>query len=231
MNNKFAFLSDIHGNINALEKVLEDIKNRGIAFSNVYCTGDVIGYGNKPNEVIKLLKENNITLILGNHDKKTAFYDENKDVKINDNFLWTKKEVTAENKAYLKTLPEKLSINLNGMNILLIHASPNSISEYIYKEDEKLQAEIANNLKEDIIIFGHTHLAYSKYVNGKLFLNAGSVGRQKDGNNRAGYAILTIDKEIDVEFIKLEYDFEKMALEIKDIPELNPFASALLYGK
>ncbi len=190
MENRVVFVSDIHANIEAFRAVLQDIEDRKIPLSNVYCLGDSVGYGTKDNEVISLLKEKGIVSIMGNHDEGHAFYMNNDGI-------------SDENRTYLKQLERSITLNLFHKTILLTHGSPKSISDYIFEEDSEKQEEIADAIAEDIIVFGHTHKFYSKIVNGKLFINAGSVGKPKDGNPKPCYTIVTFADEVLVDFVRV----------------------------
>ncbi len=228
---KIAIISDIHSNIYALNAVLEDIRNRNI--DEIYCVGDSVGYNTRPNEVCEKLREKNIKSVLGNHDEGTAFYDESQPSEKNGVITpkkWTFDTITSENIEYLKSLPREISLDVNGKHILITHGSPNGISDYIFENDTEKQEEIAKNLKEDAIIFGHTHNIYKKEVSGKLFVNAGSVGRPKDGDNRSSYVILSVSDKIDAEFIRVSYDFETLAKELETSPLPNSFAEVIRTG-
>ncbi len=228
MSNKLALISDIHGNIYAFLEVLKDIKNKGISFENVYCLGDSVGYGTKPDDVVNLLKEYSITSVLGNYDKTVAFYKSGDEIK--DFQKWTVDRVSEENKAYIREFKENISFSFKDKKILLTHASPNSIKEYVFFDDIDKQNQISKNLKEDIVVFGHTHIPYKKYVNDKLFINAGSVGKPKDNDNRANYVILTFDDEIQVEFIKVDYNYEKIATELENSTLPKSYANQIRTG-
>ncbi|KUO76897.1 MAG: hypothetical protein APF77_21700 [Clostridia bacterium BRH_c25] len=239
MQDKVAFISDIHGNYEALKTVVNDIKNKGINMSNVYCLGDLVGYGPRPNETLELLKQHEIISVLGNYDEAVGFYlpncgcninSENDKLKTQNSLTWTANHTSEQNKEYLRTLEERLSIEYYGIQILLTHASPYAISEYIFEDNLEIQKEIASEIEEDIIVFGHTHLSYHKWVNGKLFINAGSVGKPKDGDNRACYCILDVPNRL-VEFVRVSYDIEKVAKEIISSDLLDVFAEALRQGR
>src|SRR6056297_2278159 len=112
---KIAVFSDIHGNIEALQKVMEDIKRAEV--DKIYCLGDLVGYGPYPNEVIELIKENEIETVMGNYDEGVGFdledcgcaYKTKVKQKLGDRSLtWTQKEVTDENKEFLKALKENI---------------------------------------------------------------------------------------------------------------------------
>lgn len=240
MIRRLAFISDIHGNIEALSNVLKDIQEKSIDFKDVYCLGDLVGYGTRPNEVIDLLKQHNIQSVLGNYDEAVAFYlptcgcsinSESDRVKTKNSLHWAVEHTNEENKTYLRRFEENLILFEEGYRIFLTHASPVSITDYVYEEDLDKQIQIAEDLEEDIIVFGHTHFPYVKRVKNKLFVNTGSVGRPKDGDNRACYSILKLGEEIDVEFVRVPYDFEKMAKEIEESELLDAFAQVLRTGR
>ena len=239
MEDKIIFISDIHGNYEALAAVLDDIKAKNFNFKNTYCLGDIVGYGPRPNETINLLRKYQIVSILGNYDEAVGFYlpncgcsitSNNDKVKTMNSLQWTAEHTDENNKEYLRGLEEQLTLEFKGKSLLLTHGSPNAINEYLHYEDIELQEEIAEELLEDVIVFGHTHIPYFKWVNDKLFINPGSVGRPKDGDNRACYCILDMN-DLTVEFVRVSYNIEKVALEIESSGLLNVFAEVLRKGK
>lgn len=240
MNDKVVFISDIHGNIEAMKSVIADIEARNIDMSNVYCLGDSVGYGTRPNEVINMLKEMEIVSILGNYDEAVGFYlptcgcnikSDSDKAKTKNALSWTVEHTSSEKKEYLREFEEQLTLQISEKKLLLTHASPISITDYVFEEDTEKQEEIAEELEEDIIVFGHTHFPYVKEIKGKLFINAGSVGRPKDGDNRACYCILTIGEKLEVEFVRISYDVEKMAKEIVESELMDSFATVLQTGR
>lgn len=240
MATKLVFISDIHGNIEALESVIKDIKVKQISLKNIYCLGDLVGYGPKPNEVIEIIRRYNIKTILGNYDEAVGFYlptcgcniDSPSDkIKTQNSLNWTGQHTSDNNKKFLRNLEEQITLEIKGYKLLLTHASPYSINDYVYKNDTEKQEEIAENLEEDIIVFGHTHYPYNKKIKDKMFINIGSVGRPKDGDNRAGYCIVELGLNVDVKFIRVSYDVEKVAKEIEKTELLDEFAELLRTGK
>ncbi len=213
---KIAIISDIHGNKESLDAVLEDINNRDI--SEIYCTGDLVGYGPNPDYVVEKIRELKIKTIMGNYDDAIGnekescgcAYNPGRETEVGDDSInWTIKNTKAENKEFLKNLPKKLSFEIEGVKILLVHGSPlNYLLEYI-KPSTKAQRieEVAESFEEDIVINGHTHLSMHKLVKGKTIYNAGSVGRTKEGEPKAVYLMLDIEKGVvSHEFIKVDYD-------------------------
>lgn len=236
-----AFISDIHSNLPALTSVLEDITNREISFDDTYCLGDLVGYGTRPNEIISLIKESGIESILGNYDEAVGFYLPTCGCNINssvdklrsaNSLSWTSAHTTEKSKEFLRSLDEKISLNESGYNILLTHGSPSSINDYVFEADEEKMFEISDEVDWDIIILGHTHFPYFKRFNNKIFINPGSVGRPKDGDNRACYSLVTFDEDgADVKFIRVPYNVITATEEIYDSTLLDVFGDILIAGK
>lgn len=218
-----AVISDIHGNIFALEAVLEDIKNRNV--DTIICLGDLVGYGPFPNEVIDLIRKENILVIMGNYDAAVVSNDIKyiQDNELNKNFAlpWSVNEVNENNKKYLKRLPEDIVVIDKGKVMTFVHGSIRSINEYL-KENSKEAEEVMNEYDGDILVCAHTHLPYMKKYGEKLLINDGSVGKPKIGRPNATYGILTCDKDtIDFEKIEIPYEYEKTikAMEEKKFPK------------
>lgn len=243
---KIAVISDIHSNIYALDAVLADIETKDVDMT--VCTGDLVGYGTRPNEVIETLKKNKILTIMGNYDDAIGNlkivcgcdYPDPKDAeKAGLSMHFTGQTTKVENKEYLRNLPKELIFNFDKKTIRFVHGSTRLINEYL-KENSKEADEVMSELVEDILVCGHTHIPYAKYYGEKLLVNAGSVGKPKTGNPNANYVIIDIKNEdevaktpssVEVEIIEVEYDFEKMANEIEEIEILpNDFARLIREG-
>lgn len=233
-----AVLSDIHGNMEALKAVMIDLEKRQCDM--ILCAGDLVGYGPRPNEVIELIREFNIITVMGNYDEAVGFklpacgchIDNPIQKNLTQNSLkWTIAHTEDHNREFLRSLPENLSIDAEGKKIYITHASPDSITEYIYVSDEERILQLLNDIDETIYVYGHTHVPFKQKYKDKLVINAGSVGRPKLGDIRANYTLLQISEHIiDVIFPKVEYDVEKVAAEIL-ASDLDPsFADFLLHG-
>ncbi|CEN75166.1 phosphodiesterase [[Clostridium] sordellii] len=235
---RIATISDIHSNLYALNEVLADIEKRNVDM--VVCTGDLVGYATRPNEVIETLRKNKILTIMGNYDEAIGNfkiicgcdYPDPKDAeKASLSMKFTSEETTDENKAYLRNLPKEAVISFNNKTIRFVHGSTRLINEYL-KENSRESDEVMNNLDEDILVCGHTHIPYVKYYGEKLLVNAGSVGKSKTGSPNANYVIIDIiDSIVEVEIIEVFYDFEKVAKEIEENKILpNDFARLIREG-
>ncbi len=195
-----ALFSDVHGNSLALEAVLDDLKAREV--TRAYCLGDLVGYGADPNGVIDLLRSRGVQSILGNYDEGVAwetgdcgcFYADEEAERIGEaSYAFTVAAVTAERKAYLRTLPRELHVDLADKKVHLVHGSPRRINEYLLRDrDERTYLRLAEAESDDVLAFGHTHDPWFRWYGEKLFVNVGSVGRPKDGDPRAAYVVLTV---------------------------------------
>jgi putative phosphoesterase len=225
---KFAIIGDIHSNKYALKSVLDDIQRKNVDF--ILSTGDLVGYLTHPNEVIEMLRKHNVLSIMGNHDQRLANASPISIKKIKSmtsdevfskgSLAFNSLEITSDNRMYLKNLPLQLKLSLNGFELLLVHGSPSKIDEYLYPDSEEL-IEFSQNIDENIIISGHTHLPYHLIKNDKHFINPGSVGKPKDRRYEATYMILDITNEIRSNIVQVDYPIDELIKAIKK----NPFIS------
>lgn len=224
---KLALISDIHGNLEALNAVLKEIKKRKI--KNTYCLGDIIDYGANSNECVEVIRKNKIPAIMGNHDftavtlRGIEWFNPfaQKPCKI------TNKLLTEKNKKYLLNLPKKLEIE----NMFLVHGSPRDyLNEYTYLDTPDYEfKELFKIAKKQIIAMGHTHIPFIKKIEDKLIINPGSVGQPRDGNNKASLCVLD-NKKLEAEIIRLDYNIRKAADKIKEIGMPKVLADRLFEG-
>jgi predicted phosphodiesterase len=239
---KRALISDIHSNLEALETVLADIQSQGI--TEIYCLGDIIGYGPNPCECIDLVMNCSFCL-LGNHDQGALFDPEGFNTGAERAIFWTREQLesgkgdpdaNARRWDFLGELPR--SKRENGF--LFVHGSArNPLNEYVFPEDIYNQKKMEKifSLIERYCFQGHTHVpgVFTQSMNflspeefnyeyrlsdEKCMVNVGSVGQPRDGDNRACYAIL---EDGTLRFRRVPYDFEKTIRKIYEIPDLDNF--------
>ncbi len=225
---KIAVLSDIHANLQALEKVIEDAEEHKVdIFLNA---GDSIGFGPYPNEVIELLCEKNMLSVLGNYDSEVIEGKAKAKGEKKVALKFARKELAKSCECYLYSLPRELHFEIAGKKLFVTHGSPKSIEEHIYHDtpDKQLKS-LADEAGADVIILGHSHEQFWKQVNGASFVNPGSVGRPSDENPQTAYAILSFNP-FNIELIRCDYDVEAtaQALRKKELPE--SFAQMILRG-
>lgn len=220
---RIALISDIHSNIEALKSVISDIETRNV--DRIISTGDLVGYLPYPNEVIDYFKKYSIESVIGNNDKKVSEHvfdpkcletKTGKEIQSGGSLLFTSKTITEDNRAYLRKLPERIILEIDGMKLLFVHGSPRAIDEYLYEEDDELLETFSEKIEEDVLVFGHTHIPFHKIVNNKHFINAGSVGKPKHGNASSTYVVIDVeDGNISAEIFYVTYDISELCAEIR----------------
>ena len=222
---KIAVISDIHGNMQALEAVLENIKKEKC--DKIFCLGDLAMAGPQPNETIEkvksLLETGTFELIQGNTDEYLSKNsDEMYQAIAKANLIMAvvynedRKVITKENLEFLKNLPSQKNIELCGVKILLVHGSPRANNENIFPEmDLEKVEEMLKDVDADLIFCGHTHQPCGYQTNTKqTVVNVGSVGRPLNENPRACYLLLEIIEntgEFYVEHKLINYEKERAA--------------------
>jgi putative phosphoesterase len=221
MTARIAIFSDLHGNSAATEAVLAAIDAE--APDIVYCLGDLVGYGARPNETVALIRERGIPTIMGNYDDGVgfdrddcgcAYKDPDEEARGQQSLFWTRAETTEENKAFLRTLLPEIRFEVEGKQFRLVHGSPRRMNEYLFEDrDARSLARIAQGADADVLVFGHTHKPWVREIEGVLFVNDGSVGKPKDGDPRAAWARLSVEgrKPVHVEIRRVPYDVASMA--------------------
>ena len=233
-----ALLADIHGNLEALDAVLADIRENPC--DQILCAGDLVGYGPRPNEVIARIRETGIQTVMGNYDEAVGFLlpacgchiDNPRQKELSLHSLqWSTEHTTTDNRDWLRQLPESLRIESDGKTIQLIHATEDSIVEYLYQSDEARIQEILEKSDCDIYVYGHTHYPYSLQVGEKWIINPGSVGRPKDLDPRASYVRLVVDGDnVRTEIRRVSYDVDKVVHQISEGGLDADFANFLRSG-
>jgi predicted phosphodiesterase len=245
---RIALISDLHANLPATQAVLDHIDG-GRPPDAIYHLGDLVGYAPWPNEVVELLRDRGIAGVAGNYDSTVAtdykhcgcrYEDARQEELSHLSYAWTRQNVTLQTKRILGALPFRLDVrplggHAAGPTLILLHG--NAVLNTVYwteeRDDEfcRTMAARVGAKAGDVIAFGHTHKAWQREVDGVRFISAGSVGRPKDGDWRAGYAVLDMGQEVStVDFLHVEYDLEhaKRGIQESDLPD--DFADYLATG-
>jgi putative phosphoesterase len=233
MADRVAVITDIHANLPALEAALVRIEELGI--ERVYCGGDLVGYGPHPNEVCALIEERGIPTIYGNYDYAIArdlddcgcAYITPHDREIGQlSVEWTLVNTGQAAKDFMRDLPFDLRFQVEGRSIHLVHGSPRKVNEYLFEDKPaRLYERLAAAEDAEMLVFGHTHKPWVHDVGGVRFVNCGSVGKPKDGDPRAAFAVIS-GNEVTIE--RVAYDAPAVAAEVKDAGLPAEFAEKLL---
>ena len=223
---RLAVISDIHGNLYSLLRVLEDIDSQYA--DTIISLGDLVGYGPHPNEVVALLRKKKILSIKGNYDASVVDKDFTfiRQTVSNDFSLpWTVEELRESNRLYLSSLPTELTMNICGKKIRFVHGSPRNITEYLNPINPDRE-KIMNEIEEDILVCAHTHIPSVENFGEKLLVNDGSVGKPKNGSPEATYILIDLfeDAEPKITVRSVAYDFQKI---MKDM-QMKNFPSTLI---
>lgn len=238
---KIAVISDIHGNMQALESVLKDIEH--VHVDKIYCLGDLALAGPEPSKAIKKIMEMNkdgkVDLLQGNTDLMIVEHEKfipiaKKSFPVMGNALeYDVKVISDEERKFLKNLPKQIEEVIEDVKILFVHGSPRKNDENIFPNlpIEEVE-EIIKSTDADLILCGHTHIPCGYQTSTKqTVVNAGSVGRPFMDEPKACYAILTLENgSINVEHKLVAYDKEKAAeiLKSQDFDGSDKLANMLI---
>lgn len=215
---RLAIISDIHANLEALERVLEDIE--AAEADRLVCLGDIVGYGPDPSPCLDLIRERADICVLGNHDAavfsltERAFFNPNARLAVD----WTAAQLSADDVAYLKGLPYRVSSD----NLLFVHSGPRAPEQWDYVFSGMEARMHGRHFHERICFIGHSHVPglypIDAGVRGyshdhRYLINVGSVGQPRDGDWRSSYGLLdTVAGSY--ENRRLEYDVDSTARKI-----------------
>lgn len=246
---KRAIISDIHGNLEALQAVLEDIDREQV--DGIVCLGDIVGYGPDPCTCARLVQERCGMVILGNHDQGALFDPEGFNVRADRAIRWTRSQLEQHDR-----LPRHASNQLSDFlgelprshvegDFQFVHGSARRpLDEYVFPEDvyNPLKMEHIFALVGRYCFQGHTHIpgifttspefispsvsrseteAVLSLPDGKAMVNVGSVGQPRDGDPRACYVILEADRR--VRFRRIEYPWAETSRKIHGVADLDNF--------
>jgi putative phosphoesterase len=232
-----AVITDIHANLPALEAALERIEQLGI--EQVYCGGDLVGYGPHPNEVCALIENRQIPTIYGNYDYAIArdlddcgcAYSDHHDRELGRQSVdWTLAHTNQRSKDFMRGLPFDLPFELAGQRVRLVHGSPRKVNEYLFEDKPARTFErIAAGADCELLAFGHTHKPWIQEYGGVSFVNCGSVGKPKDGDPRAAFAILETDAhEVTARIERVGYDAHSVAKQVMAVGLPGEYAEKLV---
>ncbi len=246
----WAILSDIHGNLEALEAVLADVEQQGA--KRILCLGDIVGYGPNPIECLDIVMKRAEWSVLGNHDQGALFDPSGWSPAAERAIFWTREQLERRPQgrggeqadARWEYLSNLARTHREGQYLFVHGSARNPVNEYVFPEDIYNQRKMEGiySAVDRFCFQGHTHVPgiFVEVLPGELFefdspdeiesthrldgrktlCNVGSVGQPRDGDPRASYVMLD---EGTIRFRRVAYDFEKTRKKIHDNPDLDNF--------
>jgi predicted phosphodiesterase len=219
-----AVITDIHANLAALRATLARIED--LSIERIYCGGDLVGYGPRPNEVCALIAERGIPTIYGNYDYAIARDEEDcgcayvteHDRELGQQSVaWTLAHTDQVAKDFMRGLLFDVRFPVGDVDVHLVHGSPRKVNEYLFADKPaRLYERLAAAEAGPVLVFGHTHKPWVREYAGVLFVNCGSVGKPKDGDPRGAFAALRPGGEsVQVTIERVAYDAAAVAEEVR----------------
>jgi predicted phosphodiesterase len=231
---RIALISDIHGNIPALDATLDDIARRGI--TRIFCLGDLVGKGPCSEAVVDICRDRCERVIRGNWDEALAgtIWENNPTAQ------WHQARLGPERLTYLRELPNTIDFVLSGKRVRLVHASPTGVFHRVFPDAprERLLAMFDSTeftgpgFDPDVVGYGDIHAGYLLSFRQKILFNVGSVGNPLD-LTQACYAILEGSAggvaPLAINLVRVPYDIERAVREAtaEQMPDLAPYVNEL----
>ena len=250
---RYAVISDVHSNLEALRAVLGAIDSLGV--ERCICLGDVVGYNADPNECISIIKGRGIDCVMGNHDQRAVTGADLAEFNpvAREALLWTREQLTEESADFLSGLPSTLTID---DSFLAVHGWVNDLDSYIFSElDAAMNLKLMGALPgaPPLCFFGHTHFAVSYLEEPgsgirietsqridlgrggpghdvRALINPGSVGQPRDLDTRAAFAVYDRDSGV-VTLERIEYDIETAYAKVIEAGLPRVLAERLKHGR
>jgi predicted phosphodiesterase len=221
---KYAIISDIHSNLEALTKALEIIDQRSV--DEIICLGDIVGYGANPNECVEVVRRRCSIVIKGNHDEAllNASIIKRFTEDARSAIEWTRTQITEEKISYLRTL----TFSRKKSDLFFVHASPCNPEEWKYILDNETAATTFQCFSEPLCFIGHTHapaifslVGHAKSIakGNRYLVNVGSIGQPRDQISDLSFGIFD-SVSWTYENIRSSYDVETAMRKIliSDLP-------------
>lgn len=239
---RYAILSDIHANLEALDAVLADA--RELSCTEFVCLGDVVGYNADPSECVARIRELNCPVVKGNHDEQASipFKREGFNELAEEAIDWTRGNLSADDKAWLADLPLTRQVG----DFTIVHATLDTPEQWGYVFNDLDAIASFTYQHTPLCLFGHTHwpTAFVRddsvrriptgqvllTVGKKYFINPGSIGQPRDRDCRAAYGVYDTEREV-VEQRRVQYDLETAQRKIRKAGLPDRLADRLAFGR
>lgn len=238
---KIAVFGGVYNNYLALEALIADAKSKGV--DKFYCLGDLGAFGPFPDKVFPLLLDNEIQVVQGNYDNsignglddcQCGYTDPRDNYFAQISYDYTFKNTNPEFKRWQRELPTEIRFEFGGKQVLLCHGSPRQTNEFLWESTtpKHFLEKLFSKNRADIVLATHTGLRWKRELaEEKFFANVGVIGRpENDGATNVWYSILKKNGRVDIEFVPLEYEYERLAAEMKSEKMPAEFITTILTG-
>ena len=239
---RFAILSDVHANLEALEAVLADAQANKC--THFVCLGDVVGYNANPHECVDVIREMDCPIVKGNHDEQASIAESSRDFNemAEAAIQWTRDHLNDEDKNWLRDLKMQRQVR----DFTIVHATLDTPEQWGYVFNNLDAAASFTYQHTTVCFFGHTHVPMAFIRDEgvqrekidklridpgkKYFINVGSVGQPREGDWHAAYCIYHIESAL-VEQRRLKYDLKTAQKKIIDVGLPHLLAERLAIGR
>jgi predicted phosphodiesterase len=238
---RIAVLGGIYNNYLALEAALRDARQRGV--NAIYCLGDLGAFGPHPDRVFPLLHDYGVHCIQGNYDHsigngladcQCGYTDPRDNYFARISYQYTFEHTGPANRAWMRDRPAQFRLTLGGYHLLLCHGSPRRTNEFLWESTTSTYFldYLADSHEADVLLATHTGIKWHRRLSGdRHFINVGVLGRpENDGQTNVWYTVLTARPAFEVEFVPVEYDYQRLAREMSEEKLPPEFIETVLTG-
>ena len=240
---RVACFGGVYSNYLALEAAMADAERRGV--DALYCLGDFGAFGPHPNRALEMLRSREIICIQGNYDHsignnlddcQCGYTDPRDNHFAQISYDYTQSNTAAEHRVWMKSLPPQRQLDWDGMRTTLAHGSPRKVNEFLWEStspDHYLEA-LCQECQSDLLLVTHTGIKWDRpLASGRRVVNVGVLGRpENDGATHVWYTLLECGAGVDcsVRFIPVEYDFQRLAQEMRHERLPSEFVETIVSG-
>lgn len=242
MTTTLALFGGLYSNHRALDVALADARTRGV--DAICCLGDLGAFGPYPDRVYPMLRAGGVRCIQGNYDNSLAggladcqcgYTDPRDNYFARLSYNYTFRNTSEDNKAWLRTLPLELRLEIEGRRVLLCHGSPRRINEFLWESTspDQFLERLLDQAGADVVCVTHSGIKWQRALaGGRRVVNVGVLGRpENDGRTNVWYALVRLSRsDVAVEFVPIDYDYRALAEEMRAERLPEEFVETILTG-
>jgi diadenosine tetraphosphatase ApaH/serine/threonine PP2A family protein phosphatase len=221
-----AIFGGIYNNHYSLEATIADARRRGA--TELYCLGDLGGFGPSPDRVFPILERERVIVMQGNYDHSIGndlpdcgcgYTDPRDNHYAILSYEYTRQHTSPRHHPLLKALPVELRRTWADRRVLMAHGSPRKVNEFLWESTspDAFLERLLDDVKADVLLVTHTGIPWQRRLpSGRQVINVGAIGRPaNDGRTDVWYALVTIDDDVRAELVPVAYDHAALAREMR----------------